>query len=872
MILPSRSFVVIRRWLACLITVAVVCGSQTALSQSTTEEADQGPGLFGEAGPKAPEGRFVDRVYRDGDGEHKYVVFEPVGYSPEKKWPLVFYLHGASGRGRDGRAQLVVGLGPAVKTRAAKLPFLVVFPQNENLRSRLLGGWTDGSNELDRALKILGEVEQTYSVDRSHEVLVGVSMGAFGAWSVAAQSPDRWKAVIAVSGGGEPGFIPALTKVPIWAFHAADDQLVPPIRSSGLVADINAAGGRSFVSIVPTGGHNIGAAVLARDEVFEWLEHPERDPKTDIDWSQRQATASMIDEIPFIPGADVASAARIRINRDLMDTLSFMVADQIPTDILQGWKSGRSEQQGFGRSTVVGGTYYSGHVERAWITPLESGHLRVQIGIRNMAMTISDAQVLSPLMNAQAGPMTIYIGYHEPVWLSMDVLPEVVDRRVKLNLAAVHFEIPPHNWSVTRPDVSVRPLPLFGDRIADRLVSGVDQKKGSIEQSFRDKIPQMLAQMEARLAKVCERTVTYRQWPMPLWQPRFRFYPETIKIDQHGLELTLGATVAALAPKSPNIPIQPFPAGEETLPAPADSGLDVAVSLRLIDGYASMLSASDVARFHVLDMNATGLRQMGTHEFWNSVLPPDRQLDAATELNTEFVIVKPFALSAVNSSGAADEAGLRHEVSLDVPQLQLQMASRKQGMRDWTDQAAVNLSFSQTMRLAIQKPGYSQRKLQMDVQPISRPVVDGRWLVAGEAVEIDTDKIARQFQDGWSQSFGARDRDGQMKDVKMGQLSLRWDELGNTKTHLVIRLQRPGIRVHNRTSQPIDYQVRAIGSAWSNPLHLEAEDFHEFHPASAMTLRTGEKHYTLPLGFEAQIRKDNDSGETVLYQWFEGAK
>ncbi|OYW13506.1 MAG: hypothetical protein B7Z55_16750, partial [Planctomycetales bacterium 12-60-4] len=255
----------------------------------------------------AIEGTFVDHVYRDADGDHKYVVFEPAGYTPDKKWPLVFYLHGASGRGRDGRAQLVVGLGPAVKARAAKLPFLVVFPQNENLRSRLLGGWTDGSNELPRALRILDEVEQKYSVDRQHEILAGVSMGAFGAWSVAADSPTRWKAVIAVSGGGDSAAVPALAKVPIWAFHAADDQLVPPTRSSDLVAEINKAGGRAFVSILPRGGHNIGAAVLARDEVFAWLEHPEQEPVTNIDWSQRAETADLTDEVAFIPGADVSS-------------------------------------------------------------------------------------------------------------------------------------------------------------------------------------------------------------------------------------------------------------------------------------------------------------------------------------------------------------------------------------------------------------------------------------------------------------------------------------------------------------------------------------------------------------------------------------
>jgi predicted esterase len=819
--------------------------------------------------PAAPEGRFVDRVYRDADGEHKYVVFEPVGYTPDKKWPLVFYLHGASGRGRDGRAQLVVGLGPAVKTRAATLPFLVVFPQNENLRSRLLGGWTDGSNELDRAIKILDEVEQNYSVNRQHEVLVGVSMGAFGAWSTAAKSPDRWKAVIPISGGGEPGFVPALAKVPVWAFHAADDQLVPPSRSTDLVKDINAAGGRAFVSIVPTGGHNIGAAVLARDEIFAWLEHPERDPVTSIDWSQRAVTADMTNQIPYVPGADVAAAARVRINRDLLTSLSYLFADQVPTDALQGWKPGRHEQQGIGRSTTVGGTYYQGHIERALLTPLDSGHLRLQVGIRNMNMTITEAHVQAPLVNAQSGPITISIGAYEPVWMTMDIQPVVEQRRIKLQLASVQFEVPPHNWSISRPDVNVRGIPFMEDRIADRLVEGVDSKKAEIEQSIRDRVPQMLTQMETKLNEAWDRTVTYRQWPMPLWQPRFRFYPESVKVDSRGLEIHLGATVAALAPKSSTLPLRPFPANGEQPPEAVSTGLDIAMSARLVHAYATLLSASDVARFHVLDMNSAGFRKLGTHEFWNSVLPPDQQLDPSTELNTEFVVVKPIQLQP--RGAAPGQQGLGHQISLTIPQLQLQLASRPAGEKAWTDRAVVDIGFRQDMRLTVDKPTYSQRKMKMGLDPIQQPTVEARWLTAGDPVQIDRDLIAKTFQEGWSSSFGATQRGGQIRDMAMGQLVLRCDEAGGTDTHYVLRLQRPGIRVYNPGKSSVDYQVRATVSDWSKTLTLAPGMYQEFTPSTPLLWRTpehtGDAQFTLPLGFEAEIRKDAKSGALTLFKW-----
>lgn len=831
--------------------------------------------IHAQTSPVVAEGKFVDHVFRDAEGEHKYVVFEPAGYTPAKKWPLVFYLHGASGRGRDGRAQLVVGLGPAVKARAATLPFLVVFPQNENLRSRLLGGWTDGSDELPRALQILDEVERTYSVDRRHEILAGVSMGAFGAWSVAAENPTRWKAVIAVSGGGQPEYVPALTKVPIWAFHAADDQLVPTTRSTELVAEINAAGGRAFVSIVPRGGHNIGAAVLARDEVFAWLEHPEREPTTNIDWSQRAATADLTDEIPFIPGADVESAARIRINRDLLDSLSYVVAERVPADALQGWKPGRFEQQRSGLMTIdvtVGGMHYAGRLEQAQITPLASGHIRVQLGLRDLTMTITGTRLQSRLLSAQAGPMAIYIGHRETVWLTVDVLPHVVDRQLKLHLASVDFHIPQHNWSISRPGVDVRGMPFLEGRIADRLVEGIAEKKGLIEQEIRSSVPQMITQMEPRLAAMWNRTVTHRHWPMPLWQPRFRFYPEAVTVNEQGIELRLGAIVAALAPKSANIPILKFPATGELPPIAANAGLDVAASMRLIDAYSTLLASSDVARFHVLDMSGEGFHKLGRHEFWNAALPADRQLAETTELNTEVVVTKPFHLRALDGLENGPSVGaIGHRLSVGIPQLQLQLATREPGQSKWADVAVVDLAFDQVLRLGIEHLSFAERQFDLQLETIRPPRVEARLLEPGNSGPLNVDHIAAQFHEAWSNNFGRTERERRMADVKLGQLTLRWQDLGLSDRHFVVRLQRPGIRVYNKSDAVVEYQVRGPLTPWSESFRLDPGQHHEFRTPTPLTWRSsgpaGEQVYTLPLGFEAQVRPGTVTGALNLYEW-----
>ena len=143
------------------------------------------------SGQSTPTGQFVNRVYRDADGDHKYVVFVPAGVTPPKGWPVILYLHGACSRGTDGRAQLVSGLAPAVKLRASTFPFLVVFPQCEDTQSRLQGGWIDEPTDGERALRILDTVEREYRVDKSREILAGQSMGGTGAWELAAGRSSR---------------------------------------------------------------------------------------------------------------------------------------------------------------------------------------------------------------------------------------------------------------------------------------------------------------------------------------------------------------------------------------------------------------------------------------------------------------------------------------------------------------------------------------------------------------------------------------------------------------------------------------------------------------------------------------------------------
>jgi predicted peptidase len=218
---------------------------------------------------QAAEGKghgFLDRTHRDPDGqEAKYILFVPHVYRGDKPPPLILALHGAGETGKDGRRQVVVGLGPAVRQREKSFPFLVIFPQSQKRT------WQANSADAQRALAILAEVEKEYKVDHRRVYLTGISMGGFGTWSLAAKYPERWAAIVPVCGGGDPKQADKIKNIPCWCFHGAADRVVSPQRSRAMMKALWAAGGHPNYTEYANVGHNSWDKAYATPDLYEWM-------------------------------------------------------------------------------------------------------------------------------------------------------------------------------------------------------------------------------------------------------------------------------------------------------------------------------------------------------------------------------------------------------------------------------------------------------------------------------------------------------------------------------------------------------------------------------------------------------------------------
>lgn len=196
---------------------------------------------------------------------HPYVVYLPRDYTPERRWPLLVFLHGMGECGTDGWKHVAVGLGPAIQLAAARWPFVVVFPQKPDKPSQ----WEDHEAMV---MAIADRAVRDYAIDPARQYLTGLSQGGHGTWVLGGRHASRWAAIAPICGYGDPKAIaPGVKDLPIWAFHGTDDRVVPPGETRNLAAAVAKAGGRVETTYFARTAHNSWDQAYRDQPLAEWL-------------------------------------------------------------------------------------------------------------------------------------------------------------------------------------------------------------------------------------------------------------------------------------------------------------------------------------------------------------------------------------------------------------------------------------------------------------------------------------------------------------------------------------------------------------------------------------------------------------------------
>jgi predicted peptidase len=192
---------------------------------------------------------------------------EQAHLSPTDLWPTILFLHGHGESGDDPTAVLQQGL-PRYIAQQPNFPFIVIAPQCP---------WNTWWPELaDSLAQLLAECSASHPLDRKRLYLTGLSMGGYGAWYLGALWPNRFAAIAPICGGGYwfhgfPKRVEALKETPVWAFHGAQDDVVPLAASQELVSALRECGGCVEFTVYPDAGHDSWTATYSNPELYTWF-------------------------------------------------------------------------------------------------------------------------------------------------------------------------------------------------------------------------------------------------------------------------------------------------------------------------------------------------------------------------------------------------------------------------------------------------------------------------------------------------------------------------------------------------------------------------------------------------------------------------
>ncbi len=205
-----------------------------------------------------------------------YLVVEPHNYDPNKKYPVILFLHGAGYRFNSSddvdfnQLQVSTLVSSYIFNYEWLTKAIIIAPQISERDWWDFGQNSNGS--LDAAMRIFEKVTSEYSCDNSRYYVTGGSMGGYATWQVAAKYNNVFAAAMPMCGWWNPNDAPRLADMPIRIIHGTADSTVSVEKSQLMYSAIKEAGGQKVVlSLYKGAEHDVWREAYYDAETWEWL-------------------------------------------------------------------------------------------------------------------------------------------------------------------------------------------------------------------------------------------------------------------------------------------------------------------------------------------------------------------------------------------------------------------------------------------------------------------------------------------------------------------------------------------------------------------------------------------------------------------------
>lgn len=610
---------------------------------------------------------FVRETYTDATGEHRYTVFLPEHYSPETRWPVVLFLHGAGQKGTDGIRPLAEGLATAL-IADPEAPFVAVFPQCENIHGRHLTCWSATSVDSKRALQILAAVEEKYSIDSSRRTLCGWSMGGYGVLNLATATPNLWRGVLAISGGrlDESESLQALAEshVPVWLIHGELDKLVPYERSTEFVTALNAAGGNGIELKVPSVGHDVWRYAFADPRVLNWLTQP------DASLARSISALEPVDPLPEVSAFyienethldKIPDTVALRLGNDSLEVISRGILDVIPQSALHGKLPDIKKSFSAGDLDVnieLTDVQFSGSVSDCQLKAISGGRFETVFGLAPLKLTFGGSRLSLGEDQARTGRFMIELGHRRPIQLILELQPTVTEDGLTLIPLRQQFTIDDDNWHIEPPkEIEVSSDEFQKDHVVTGLVGGLYLRKTEIEEAIKGVVPALLDVVQNELRSRDAPRLARLLWPLPALVPVLSLAPSQVKTDPDGLSLAFNMQIRVNNDdlSAAENPISPISSRLTVDRLPQTRHLDFQLLLDSITALGKVAVEDNLAFLNVLDIQDPRFDRLVLPEVVSEIFPDLKQTEDAT-WDVGLQLLDPFQVRDIGQAEDADEA------------------------------------------------------------------------------------------------------------------------------------------------------------------------------------------------------------------------
>lgn len=194
--------------------------------------------------------------------QSKCLLYLPEDYNKNKdKYPLLLFLHGSGERG--DWLELVKKNGPPMMIEFGRdFPMIVVTPQCPEEQEE----WS--VEVLDM---LLNEMVRRYRVNEECIFVTGLSMGGTTAWQLAYAYPERFAAIVPICGYADPVQAEKIKDLPVWVFHGAKDDVIPPQQAIDMVNALKNIGSPVKFTLYPEANHDSWTEAYNSQELWDWL-------------------------------------------------------------------------------------------------------------------------------------------------------------------------------------------------------------------------------------------------------------------------------------------------------------------------------------------------------------------------------------------------------------------------------------------------------------------------------------------------------------------------------------------------------------------------------------------------------------------------